>query len=63
MKRKKDEDRFCEEIKKIKDEKISDREKETIKTTIQALKEKLLLYDNNQKSWILNAIEAMDIYL
>ena len=63
MKRKKDEDRFCEEIKKIKDEKISDREKEIIKTTIQALKEKLLLYDNNQESWILNAIEAMDIYL
>ena len=63
MKRKKDEDRFCEEIKKIKDEKISDREKEAIKTTIQALKEKLLLYDHPQEPWILNAIEAMDIYL
>ncbi|MGP1438454.1 MAG: hypothetical protein ACTTKH_05220 [Treponema sp.] len=63
IKKKQDEYRFCKEIKKIKNKNMSDKEKKAIETTIIALKEKLLSYEYNQEPWILNAIEAMNVYL
>ena len=52
-----------EGIKKLESKKISENEKKLITSQIMSLKRQLLLYDHPQEPWILNAIEAMDIYL
>ena len=47
----------------LKDKTISDTKKKFINSQIRSLKRKLLPYDHPQEPWILNAIEAMNIYL
>ena len=47
----------------LKDKTISDTKKKFINSQITSLKRKLLPYDHPQEPWILNAIEAMNIYL
>lgn len=47
---------------KLKNKAISETEKKLIDNQIKSLTRQLLLYDHTQQSWMLNAIEASNIY-
>ena len=58
----KDELSLYEAIEKLENKKIPNEEKISTKLIIKSLKKQLSLYEYNQKAWILNAIEAMNVY-
>ena len=62
IKRRKDELSLYEAIEKLENKKTPNEEKISTTLIIKSLKKQLSLYEHNQKAWILNAIEAMNVY-